>query len=146
MERSCNLKEEPGMAKHRKPSTALSAFEPFLQGVGKSLVAKVYGPNGMPWGTKFAELEQAAVDLGQAISRQMINHALRQQAADEPSMGTDATICAVCGAAFGEPEGTPDTEARIVQTRVGDAQWLEPKRYCDRCRKSFFPSVQEPGH
>jgi hypothetical protein len=134
------------MAKKRKPSTNLSAFEPFLQGVGKSLVEKAYGPHGMPWGTKFADLEQTAVDLGQAISRQMIDQALQRQAADEPSMGADAKICAVCGAGFEEPEGGADTEARIVLTRVGDAQWLEPKRYCDRCRKSFFPSVQEPGN
>ena len=44
-----------------------------------------------------------------------------------------------------QPLACPDTNERIVATRAGEAGWAEPEGYCDRCRRSFFPSVQEPG-
>ena len=38
-----------------------------------------------------------------------------------------------------------DRTERIVATRAGEAEWAEPEGYCDRCRRSFFPSVEKPG-
>ena len=48
-----------------------------------------------------------------------------------------------------QPEGAgyrPLTPTRFVDTRAGEAAWAEPEGYCDRCRRSFFPPVPEPGH
>lgn len=111
----------------------------YLEGVAKNLALKLYGPDGMPWGTTFEELEELAVQLGQAVSRELLNHALRRQAADVPAM---AERCPTCQ----RPPDEGEPEPRIVATRVGDAEWSEPQRRCPHCRRSFFPSVRKPGH
>ena len=51
----------------------------FLEGVAKNLADKLYGPSGPPPGTTFAELEEVAVQLGQAISREILNRSLARQ-------------------------------------------------------------------
>ena len=51
-----------------------------IQGVAKYFLEKVHGPDGMPWGTKFADLEELSVQIGQAMSRSMIDQALVRQA------------------------------------------------------------------
>ena len=121
------------------PSVAKSELENLLQGVAKQLIHRVYGPEGMPWGTKFADLEELAVQLGQAISESMIDQALVRQAAAVP---LEVNTCSVCGTSL-DPTG--DTEPRAVTTQVGTARWEEPKRHCPRCRAAFFPSVPGVG-
>lgn len=107
-----------------------------IEGVAKNFADRVYGPQGPEWGTRFADIEELAVQIGQAVSRQMCDQALQRQA-DQPAL----PVCPSCGAA-GE-EGEP--EPRVVTTRAGAAQWQEPHRFCRRCRRSFFPSVATPG-
>ena len=110
-----------------------------LEGTGKNFLHKVYGPEGPPWGTRFAELEDVAVAIGNEMARQIVNQGVVQQA----SVPADAAhqTCSHCG----RPVLPAEATARIVQTRVGDVAWSEPEGYCDQCRKAFFPSVQESG-
>ena len=72
------------MARTVDPSVAKAELENLLQGVAKQLIHRVYGPEGMPWGTKFADLEELAVQLGQAVSQSMIDQAVARQAAAVP--------------------------------------------------------------
>lgn len=118
---------------------ALKELEGLLHGTAKNLLNEVYGPDGPAWGTRFTELEDVAVALGDTMARQFLNQALAQQSGVSP--GPAHLKCSQCGQRVVPGE----TQARIVQTRVGDAEWLEPEGYCDQCRKAFFPSVQEPG-
>lgn len=111
-----------------------------VQGVAKYFVEKVYGPDGMPWGTKFADLEGLSVQIGRAISRSMMDQALARQSQAVPA---EAEACSGCG---GRVESVADAEPRHVLTRVGPARWGEPKRYCPRCRAAFFPSDPGTGH
>ena len=127
------------MARPGDPSVAKAELENLLQGVAKQLIHRVYGPDGMPWGTKFADLEELAVQLGQAISENMIDQALVRQAAAAPA---EADSCGTCGAPL---ESAGGTEPRAVATQVGTARWEEPKRYCPRCRAAFFPPVPGAG-
>lgn len=110
-----------------------------LEGTAKNFLHKVYGPDGMPWGTRFEELEDLAVAVGDEMARQMVNQALAQQAGTPADMNYQR--CSQCG----DPVLPGETNPRIVQTRVGSVEWSEPEGYCDRCRKAFFPSVQESG-
>src|SRR4051795_2369389 len=107
-----------------------------IQGVAKNFVERVYGPQGMPWGTQFTELEEIAVQIGQAVSRAMCNQALQQQALQQQALQQQALqqqaheatplVCPDCGQA-GQP-AVP--EPRLLTTRAGETHWQEPQHYC----------------
>jgi len=111
-----------------------------LQQIASDLVDRFYGSNGPEWGTRFDQVEALAVQLGKIVSTQMISEAMARQS--NSTVPPDLEVCPAC---TGPIEAKPP-EPRIVTTPSGDAEWSEPRRYCDRCRKAFFPSVQEPGH
>jgi uncharacterized protein with PIN domain len=94
----------------------------------------------MPWGTKFADLEDIAVQLGQAVSQNMIEQAVARQAATVPP---EAETCSGCGQPVTPTEAT---EPRAVTTQVGTARGDESRCYCPQCRAAFFPPVPESGH
>lgn len=110
-----------------------------IEGVAKNFVDRVYGPGGPAWGTAFVAIEDLAVQIGQAVSRQMCDQALQQQAA--APVPAEDQACPSCG----RPAESADPEPRIVTTRAGDAQWQEPHSHCPRCRRSFFPSIEASG-
>ncbi len=126
----------------RKPDTAATVVDEqtLIKGVAKYFIEKVYGPDGLPWGTRFADLEELSVQIGQAVSRSMMDQALTRQAQAVPSQ---AETCSGCG---GRVEPADPTVPRAVLTRVGTVHWPEPKRYCPRCRAAFFPSDPGVGH
>ena len=123
------------MADAKSPAVVKDEMQNLLGGLAKDLNRRIYGEKGIPWGTKFADIEEMAVRIGQEISRRMIEQGVRQQADDVPC---DAETCSGCGASV---RPTDATEARGVETRVGTTRWDEPKRYCPKCRAAFFPSV-----
>jgi hypothetical protein len=122
------------------PST-VNDVRPYLEGVAKNLADRIWGPKGPAWGTKLTELEDLVVALRAVLSEQMLHQALQRQAADAAARPPDCRACPGCG---GGTAGH-DPEPRNVDTRGGEARWHEPQEYCTRCRRAFFPSVQEPG-
>src|SRR6266478_5180403 len=70
---SHNWKEQLGMATTTDPAAVVLDQENLIQGVAKHFLQKVFGPQGMPWGTKFSDLEELTVQIGQAISRTMMD-------------------------------------------------------------------------
>ncbi len=131
------------MARKKKDvPAAVRPVEPYLEGVAKSLVDRIYGPEGLPWGTKLEELVDTVDAVRQALSKKMLALALERQAQREQRPEAFGK-CSGCG---GPVEDKPDAEPRNVQTRVGEAEWDEPHCYCRRCRQAFFPSEQESGH
>ena len=120
----------------------IAAQKPYLEGVAKNLADKLYGPAGPPRGTQFVDLEELAVQLSRVMAQELINRSLERQAA-RPSDGSSGEDdpCPSCRGP-GEVEAP---EPRVVTTRVGEAEWSEPHRFCDRCRRSFFPSVPKLG-
>ena len=127
------------MAARKKAAPCVAELQNLINGVAKNFVEKVYGPQGPAWGTQFSDLEELAVQIGDAVSQQMLDQALQRQAA-EPVPAEDL-VCPSCS----KPVESADPEPRIVTTRAGDAQWKEPHSYCPRCRRSFFPSVGATG-
>ena len=127
------------MAHTTDPTAVVVDQEKLIQGVAKHFLQKVFGVEGMPWGTQFSDLEELAVQIGQAVSRSMMDQALAGQAQAVPAT---AETCGVCGTPVpSEPPGQP----RTVTTTVGTVQWTEPQRYCPQCRAAFFPSVPKFG-
>jgi hypothetical protein len=127
------------MARKKSTRPEVTLNKAYLEGVAKNLALKLYGPDGLPWGTTFEDLEELVVQLGQTISRELLNQVLRKQAANP--VPAAAELCPTCQRS--PDQGDP--EPRIVTTRVGDAEWSEPQRSCGPCRRSFFPSVPKLG-
>jgi len=130
------------VSKKKVVPAVVQPVEPYLDGVAKSLVDRLYGPDGLPWGTKLEELVDTVDALRQLLSKKMLALALQRQAHSEERPESYGK-CSGCG---GPVEDKPDAEPRNVQTRVGEAEWDEPHAYCRQCRQAFFPSEQKSGH
>jgi hypothetical protein len=130
------------MAKNKKATSAVEKEATYLKGVAKNLVERLYGPAGLPWGTKFTELEATVAAVRKILSEEMLQQALARQAAQE-KRPPEYDTCPSCG----RPTPASDlTQPRRVATGAGDAVWAEPKTRCQQCRRDFFPSEQEFGH
>ena len=127
------------MAEKKKASPGVAKELAYVKGVAKSLVDRIYGPAGLPWGTKFTELEETVAVIREVLTEEMLHQALARQAAQAekpPQFG----VCPSCGEPT-RPGGPP--EERRLETGQGDAVWEEPKTRCQKCRRDFFPSEQE---
>jgi hypothetical protein len=131
------------MARFKIPTAAADPVRPYLEGVAKSLVDRLYGKDGPAWGTKLTELEDTILAIRHVLSEKMLDEALQRQA--NTPRPTPLQCCPKCGKEV-EDKPKEDAEPRLLQTHVGEAQWHEPGTYCRKCRRSFFPSDQESGH
>jgi hypothetical protein len=127
------------MATRPIATTQVDELSHLIEGVAKNFAERVYGPQGPAWGTRFADIEELALQIGQAVSRQMCEQAVQRQAAR--SVPVEGQVCPDCG----RPATSAEPEPRLVQTRAGEVQWQEPQQHCRRCRRSFFPSVEAVG-
>ncbi len=120
-------------------SELLNALSPALQAAAKNVVRHAYGPDGLPWGTRFTDVEDIAVQVGDLLTREILHLALQGQAGrDRPD---ELQACPSCSGPLQQRPPQP----RQTRSRRGEVAWDEPLTYCPRCRRDFFPSVQEPG-
>jgi uncharacterized protein YbaR (Trm112 family) len=128
------------MPRSKKRTPKVEEVRSYVEGVAKNLVDKLYGPDGPPWGTRLTEIEDLLLAVREVLTEKMLDDALARQATAQapPAVLT----CPGCQ----QPLACDDTNERVLDTRAGEAEWAEPEGYCRHCRRSFFPSVQEPGH
>ena len=131
------------MARFQVSTQPAAPVRPYLERVAKSLVERLYGAKGPAWGTKRSALEDTILALRQVLSETILDEALQRQANSVAERPADFQCCPKCGQDVA-PEPDPD-ETRILQTKVGAAEWHEPATYCRHCRRSFLPSDQEFG-
>lgn len=105
-----------------------------IHGVAKNLARDVYGPKEFAPQTSFADLEELGVQLGNALTREFIQHAAAQQAQE---LEQRTSCCPTCQ---GETELRPPAP-KVLITQRGTVAWSEPERFCSTCRRAFFPSV-----
>lgn len=129
------------MARAQKRTPQVENVRPYVEGVAKNLVDKLYGPDGPAWGTKLTDIEDLVLAVREVLSEKLLAEALARQATAHAQSPPTYRACPGCE----QPLTCAEPNERIVQTRAGDAEWAEPEGYCDRCRRSFFPSGQEPG-
>jgi len=120
-------------------SELLNALAPALQAAAKNVVRHAYGPDGLPWGTRFTAIEDLAVQIGDFLAREVLQVALQGQAGRPRP--PELTACPSCA---GPLEERPAAR-RELQVGPGDLAWDEPATYCSRCRRAFFPSDAQPG-
>src|ERR1019366_7079797 len=80
------------------------------------------GPAGLPWGVTLTEREDVCLGVRAVLTEKMLEAALERQAADHPRRPSEFGACPGCH----RPLDRDDVEARLVQTRAGQVEWLEP--------------------
>lgn len=133
------------MARFKIATASADPVRPYLEGVAKSLVDRLYGEKGPAWGTKLSEMEDTILAIRQVLSEKMLDEALDRQVSTTGERPAAWQSCPKCGQQVEDKPPKEGDEPRHLQTRVGEAEWLEPKTYCRTCRRSFFPSDQEFG-
>jgi hypothetical protein len=129
------------MARFTVDTAAAEPVRPYLEGVAKSLVDRLYGDKGPAWGTKLSAIEDTLLAVRQVLTEKMLDEALQRQADTVDERPPAFANCPECGR---EVDRKPDKDdARRHQTAAGEAEWSEPATYCRRCRRAFFPSDQE---
>ena len=131
------------MARYQIDTATADPVRPYLEGVAKSLVDRLYGDQGPAWGTKLSAIEDTIKAIRQVLTEKMLDEALQRQANTVTERPTDFQCCPQCGQ---EVKRAPDKDDRRRHlTDVGAAEWCEPATYCRPCRQAFFPSDQESG-
>jgi hypothetical protein len=69
------------MARAKQRTSRVEEARPYVEGVAKNLLDKLYGPDGPAWGTKLTKLEDLFVAIREQLSEQMLADALARQAA-----------------------------------------------------------------
>jgi hypothetical protein len=128
------------MACTRSNPDAIAHVRFYLDGVAKSLVDRLFGPDGPPHGITLTSLEKTIDAVRSALSEHMLALALSRQA-QAYAAAPELLSCPRCR----RPTKQLDPEERIVTTDVGRAAWAEPQRHCNNCRRDFFPSVARSG-
>jgi hypothetical protein len=81
-------------------------------------------------------VEEWAVAVGDQLSQALMHEHLARASAP-----VEAPRCPVCGG----PASHQKERKRRIQTRRGTIAASEPECYCNRCRRSFFPSLARAG-
>jgi hypothetical protein len=92
------------------------------------------GQNGL---VTFAQREERACELGDAMTRRLLEEHLEAEESREPGAVVDCPIC-------GRPVACDATEkielqTRRVKTRRGEIDYHRAARRCKHCRRIFFP-------
>jgi hypothetical protein len=128
------------MAKGTRKVDVPAEVRPVVAAAAKNLAHHLWGAQGPAWGTAFASLEELTAAISELLGAQLLHQALQRQA--EQPVPEPLQVCPACAGPLDEQPPEP----RRIHTNAGTADWQEPARYCCRCRRAFFPSVQEPGH
>ncbi len=129
------------MARNGKATNDVDEVLPYLEGVAKNLVDRLYGPAGPAWGTHFNELEETVGAIRKVLTERMLHQALERQAA-QAERPPEYNVCPGCGR---PATAAASPEPRRLDTGDGEARWQEPKTRCDTCRRDFFPRSKSLG-
>lgn len=88
----------------------------------------------------FVELEELATEIGDEVTRQLMN----QQLVDRSNRTAESEtgFCCPDCSSVGSPG---DPKHRELESRRGKLSYHEPSFYCQSCRRSFFPSGRSDG-
>src|SRR5579859_7560927 len=98
------------MARPKKRTPQVEQVRPYVEGVAKNLVDKLYGPDGPAWGTKLTEIEDLLLEIRQVLTERMLDDALARQAAAHGQAPAPARVCPGCG----QPLACDATHERLV--------------------------------
>src|ERR1019366_3315726 len=93
------------------------------------------GQNGL---VTFAQREERACDLGDALTRRLLQEHLEADDAADPGI---EVACPICGGPVhcSGPE-KPEMQIGEALPRRGKVEYERAARRCNRCRRIFFPT------
>lgn len=83
----------------------------------------------------FADIEDLTVEIGDELTRQLLNLELSRRAGE--AAAAERHACPECGK---DAPVHPEREPLILNGLRGEVEYSEPVCHCTRCRVSFFPS------
>jgi len=108
----------------------------FLEEAGRAF-DQMLGSDGQNGLVTFEEREDRACELGDALTRRLLEEHLT---ADEMADPQEQVDCPFCGRPVPcERPQDVEMENRRVQTRRGPVEFERASRYCKPCRRVFFP-------
>src|SRR5713101_5807608 len=99
------------MVQSEKATSKVEEVRPYVEGVAKNLVDKLYGPAGPPWGTKLSDIEDLLLEVREVLTEQMLDLSLARQAEALPQQPQAARCCPGCQ----QPLACEDANPRITQ-------------------------------
>lgn len=84
------------------------------------------------------DIENAMIEIGDAVAREFGKRKLERRLR-EPFQPPPCPECGHASECRGQRE-------RPLLTRRGEVATCEPKYYCPKCRRNFFPSVDSVGN
>lgn len=82
-----------------------------------------------------SRVEDFGAEIGDALAARLMERQLTSREAESDRH------CPCCG----KSGHLKRRRRRVVQTKRGEIELVEPEFYCGHCRKSFFPGVEETG-
>lgn len=113
-------------------------FQRRLAQYSRELSAEMF-PEGLPEGLSFSDLEVAAEQVGNQVSRDLIEGHIRARAERDTEAAPGS-----CPECHGPLAPGPRRDRRLTTTR-GQVDWTEETSHCPRCRRAFSPSGPGPG-
>jgi hypothetical protein len=98
---------------------------------------EMFGSDGQNGLVTFDERESRACEVGDSLTRRLIEEHLEADESADPGV---EVACPSCGQAVTcETPEKVEMENRQVQTRRGKVEYERASRRCKRCRRVFFP-------
>lgn len=126
------------MGKDKDIVQRTAEFQDRMARYARELSAEMF-PEGLPEGMTFTDLERAAVQVGNEVSRSVIEGRVRARARSD-----DARPPANCPGCGGPLDEGPRRQRGLGTTR-GEVTWTEQTQRCPRCRRAFSPSRPSDG-
>jgi hypothetical protein len=92
------------------------------------------GQNGL---VTFEEREERACELGDALTRRLLEEHLAADDAADPGVEVACPICD--GPVYCDSPEKAEMQTRELLTRRGKVEFERAARRCNRCRRIFFP-------
>jgi hypothetical protein len=108
----------------------------FLEEAGRTF-DQMLGTDGQNGLVTFEQREERACELGDGLTRRLLEEHLSADEATDPGV---EVACPFCGGPvhYHSPEEA-EMESREMQTRRGKVEYERAARRCKRCRRIFFP-------
>src|SRR6266496_2377053 len=100
------------MARGKKRTRKVEELRPYVEGVAKNLVEKLYGPHGPAWGTTLTQIEDVLLEIREVLTEKMLDLTLAQQAAAADQGPPPYRHCPGCH----QPLPCDATNPRTLQT------------------------------